>query len=136
MLLNFYYNCYNLKQKSILSETQMYHSQNSFCHQYINKIAQYNKKSDISITRFYLEWSERRGSNSRPLAPKASALPTAQRPVKIKMVRRARVELATSWFVARQSIQLIYRRIICWWRFLTELNRRSVSCSHLPYHLG
>ena len=87
------------------------------------------------------------------------------------MARPARIELATSWFVARHSIQLSYGRIVTpifnkwwgwrelnphgiiyqgilspsrlpfrhipiYWRFLPDSNRRSQSCSLLPYHLA
>ena len=56
-------------------------------------------------------------------------------PKKYSLARRTGVEPVTSWFVAKYSIQLSYRRNAIW-RFLTDSNCRSLSCSQLPYQLG
>ena len=51
------------------------------------------------------------------------------------MARPEGLEPATPRFVVWYSIQLSYGRTM-YWSFRADLNRRSGSCSPLPYHLA
>jgi hypothetical protein len=65
---------------------------------------------------------------------------SAQIPARSKMVRPERIELPTSWFVAKHSIQLSYGRIVADLRFWiiaeTEAFRRTCPPKNLVQNAG